>query len=163
MARACAPRPSAAAPARLVRMCTLLLCPPSTGERNGFTVLTEEEFYDFHLTTPDLSVMLIRVGRESGGLPSPSPAHWLLLLALGQGAGEMAAACPASLPPNLRACVRACAVWPCAGQGQRRDGDVLHGRARGRHAHAHVVRHRLRQRKEPLLLLLLQHALRGTA
>lgn len=42
-------------------------CPPavayccSTGERNGFTVLTEEEFYDFHLTTPDLSVMLIRV------------------------------------------------------------------------------------------------------
>ena len=34
----------------------------STGERNGFTVLTEAEFYDFHLTTPDLSVMLIKVG-----------------------------------------------------------------------------------------------------
>lgn len=36
--------------------------PHSTGERNGFTVLTEAEFYDFHLTTPDLTVMLIRVG-----------------------------------------------------------------------------------------------------
>lgn len=33
----------------------------STGERNGFTVLTEDEFFDFHLTTPDLNVMLIRV------------------------------------------------------------------------------------------------------
>jgi hypothetical protein len=33
----------------------------STGERNGFTVLTEEEFYDFHLTTPGLSVMIIKV------------------------------------------------------------------------------------------------------
>jgi hypothetical protein len=33
----------------------------STGERNGFTVLTEAEFYDFHLTTPDLTVMLMRV------------------------------------------------------------------------------------------------------
>lgn len=32
----------------------------NTGERNGFTVLTEAEFYDFHLTTPDLSVMLMR-------------------------------------------------------------------------------------------------------
>ena len=39
------------------------LCPPrSTGERNGFTVLTEAEFYDFHLTTPELTVMLMRVG-----------------------------------------------------------------------------------------------------
>lgn len=32
----------------------------NTGERNGFTVLTEAEFYDFHLTTPGLNVMLIR-------------------------------------------------------------------------------------------------------
>jgi hypothetical protein len=51
-----------------------LRCPSccSTGERNGFTVLTEEEFYDFHLNTPDLTVMLIRVsgcgswGRRAG-------------------------------------------------------------------------------------------------
>ncbi|EFN59064.1 expressed protein [Chlorella variabilis] len=39
----------------------------NTGERNGFTVLTEAEFYDFHLTTPDLTVMLIR-DKDSGGL-----------------------------------------------------------------------------------------------
>jgi hypothetical protein len=40
-----------------------LLC--STGERNGFTVLTEAEFYDFHLTTPGLNVMLIRVRTQN--------------------------------------------------------------------------------------------------
>lgn len=39
----------------------------NTGERNGFTVLTEDEFFDFHLTTPDLNVMLIR-DKDSGDL-----------------------------------------------------------------------------------------------
>jgi hypothetical protein len=32
-----------------------------TGEKNGFCVLTEQEFYDFHLNTPDLTVMLMKV------------------------------------------------------------------------------------------------------
>jgi len=41
----------------------------STGERNGFTVLTEEEFYDFHLTTPELNIMMIRVRRGAGARP----------------------------------------------------------------------------------------------
>lgn len=59
----------------------------STGERNGFTVLTEAEFYDFHLTTPDLSVMLMRVGAHALGMLAgqakqaerlPSATFWLV-------------------------------------------------------------------------------------
>ncbi len=30
-----------------------------TGEKNGFTVLTKEEFYDFHRKVPDLNVSLV--------------------------------------------------------------------------------------------------------
>ncbi|GAB4819106.1 hypothetical protein N2152v2_006152 [Parachlorella kessleri] len=31
-----------------------------TGEKNGFCVLGEKEFFDFHLNTPDLTVMMIK-------------------------------------------------------------------------------------------------------
>jgi len=30
-----------------------------TGEKNGFTVLSKDEFYEFHLTVPNLSVMMV--------------------------------------------------------------------------------------------------------
>lgn len=32
-----------------------------TGEKNGFCVLDEHEFYEFHMNTPDLTIMLIKV------------------------------------------------------------------------------------------------------
>lgn len=35
-----------------------------TGEKNGFTVLSEEEFYDFHLTVPNLEVYMVRVSHS---------------------------------------------------------------------------------------------------
>ena len=33
-----------------------------TGEKNGFCVLGEADFYEFHQNTPDLTVLTIRVG-----------------------------------------------------------------------------------------------------
>ena len=107
----------------------------STGERNGFTVLTEAEFYDFHLTTPDLSVMLMRVGAHALGMLAgqakqaerlPSATFWLI--------GPTR---PAQLPPHHAPCTM---PPPCAGQGRREHHHLLHRRAGGGHAHAHVVR-----------------------
>lgn len=40
----------------------------STGEANGFCVLSEKEFADFHLKTPALTVMLIRDVANEGRL-----------------------------------------------------------------------------------------------
>ena len=77
----------------------------STGERNGFTVLTEAEFYDFHLTTPDLSVMLMRVGAACAGHacgPSKAggplaPCHFLACWAY-----LAHSAAPRTMPPATR-------------------------------------------------------------
>ena len=38
-----------------------------TGEKNGFTVLTEEDFYKFHLTVEGLVVMMVTVGGRGWG------------------------------------------------------------------------------------------------
>lgn len=37
-----------------------------TGEKNGFCVLGEQEFYEFHTNTPDLTLLTIRVRRGAG-------------------------------------------------------------------------------------------------
>ncbi len=122
----------------------------STGERNGFTVLTEAEFYDFHLTTPDLTVMLMRV-RASWSWhsmpvhvccwPSPFAAglmHSRALSAAANNASWAATAAAAAASAVLQ--TASVSTLPSAGQGRRAHHHFLHRRAGGRHTHAHVVR-----------------------
>lgn len=96
--------------------------PRSTGERNGFTVLTEAEFYDFHLTTPDLSVMLMRVGaacamtiRKLGVCGQHSPR------ASGVCPCLVGTACKQRQPPH---CIALCASSPFAPQ-DKDDGRII--------------------------------------